>query len=352
LRRHDYQTVESVIEQWGRDHQGVLRISAKAPNGFLLGQYRRDVTSSNPYTQTGQAQYAYDGLMDLELTHDFDDIYQQTRVLLYQFVAATLFFFFVMATFLWMNHRREVERQFRLHHAQLAHVARLSTVGEMTSGIIHEINQPIASMVTYAQTGLRMLKTDRPDVQELLHVLEQIASQGLRAGKITSGLKKFTRKGELNQSEVSINAVVRHAAEFLLVEKGAKGVKLNFKLAGNLPNVLVDEIQLEQVILNLMRNSLEAMREADGKAMVLTVETGRFDDESILVSVSDSGPGVGPEVSEEIFDPFFTSKSEGMGMGLTISRSLIDAHGGRLWLDETTHKGATFHLTLPCAPAA
>jgi C4-dicarboxylate-specific signal transduction histidine kinase len=348
LRKNDYQTVENFIQSWGQEHQEVVILKAVTANGFVLGHYRREQPAENPHTTRTRVQYAYSGSLQLELEKDFNRLHQQFWRLLLQFAVGTLLFLLALGQYLWVTQRREAERQSRHHQAELAHVARLSTMGEMVSGIAHEINQPLTSMVTYAQTGLHLLELEQPDRRELKHLLEEVAAQGLRAGEIILRLKKFTRKGELKRTYADINSLVRNVADLLGAEVRERHVSVRLELGTHLPRVRVDTIQLEQVILNLMRNAMESMAEADVKAPSLLVTTSRRDD-AIEVAVHDVGPGIDEKTRDRMFDPFFTTKSHGMGLGLAISRSLIEAHGGHMWVDSREDRGTGIYFSLPLA---
>jgi PAS domain S-box-containing protein len=241
------------------------------------------------------------------------------------------------------------EAQARAHQAQLAHVARLSTMGEMATGIAHEVNQPLTAMVTYTQACLRMIDSGTADFAKLRDVMQEIATQGLRAGEIIRRLREFTRMKETKGLPVDLNTLVREAVRFVEGEARDKGMTIVLDLADGLPEVIVDAIQIEQVILNLLRNGVDAMAGAHHGDTVLKVKTMLGVARTVQLSVSDTGPGLSETLVERIFDPFFTTKPQGMGMGLSISRSIIEAHKGHLWAEDRCRGGAAFHFTLPSA---
>jgi two-component system sensor histidine kinase TtrS len=246
-----------------------------------------------------------------------------------------------------MTERRLAESQAREHQAQLAHVARLSTMGEMATGIAHEINQPLAAIVTFTQACLRLLRSENVDLDKVCNAMQEVAEQGLRAGEIIRRLREFTRLKDTKGAPADLNSLAREAVRFVEAEARDRGIAIDLQLAETLPEVIVDAIQIEQVILNLLRNGLDAIdRMSDGDA-VLTVRTTVDKGAVVYLSVSDTGPGVAEHIVERVFDPFFTTKSGGMGMGLSISRSIIEAHKGRLWAENLSQGGAAFHFSLP-----
>jgi PAS domain S-box-containing protein len=240
---------------------------------------------------------------------------------------------------------RRQEEQAAIRQAELAHVMRLSTMGEMASGLAHELNQPLAAIANFARGSLMRLRSEGYTSPRVLDAIEQIAGQAERAGQIIRRMRNFIRKREPRRSTVNINDLVHEAVEMIAVETRQSSVRVGKDLAENLPQLLVDHIQIEQVILNLLRNSVEAMTQTPPAQRELVVST-RLNGNQVLVEVRDNGRGLGGDVNT-IFDPFFTTKPEGMGIGLTISRSIIDAHGGRMWATENPICGCTFHFTLP-----
>ncbi len=246
-----------------------------------------------------------------------------------------------------ITERRQSERKARDHQAELAHVARLSTMGEMASGIAHEINQPLAAMVTYAQACLRMIDSGKAEMNELCEALRAVANQGLRAGEIIRRLKQFARKKETKRVQTDLNQLVRESCRFVESEAQTNSITINLDLAERLPAVVADSIQIEQVILNLLRNAMDAIGASESVERVLTIQTKICQNADVELSVRDTGPGLSAQHMEHIFDPFFTTKPDGTGMGLSISRSILETHGGRLWADVAREHGAVFRFTLP-----
>jgi signal transduction histidine kinase len=236
------------------------------------------------------------------------------------------------------------EEQVRQHQSALAHVARLSTMGQMASAIAHELNQPLAAIAAYARGCTRMLQAGAENREELLDVLHKVAAQAKRAGEIIRHTRSFLRKETPQRQSTDVDELVRNAAELVAPEARQNHVTIKLLLSGKLPSVEVDPIQIEQVILNLARNAIEAM---EGGERQLTLRTTARDNGTVEVAVADTGPGLSPEVQSHLFESFFTTKPAGMGMGLSISRSIIEAHDGQLWASSEPEGGTTFHLQLP-----
>jgi len=270
--------------------------------------------------------------------------------------AAIVFSVFVIVIFLMLHqlrrkerHRMQAEDQALRHQDDLAHVDRLNILGEMASGIAHELNQPLSAISTYCQSGLRILDAngDRPD--KLAHVLEESSLQAKRAGKIIHRMRQFATKGTLRRAAMDLNRVITDAAGFIGPELDKQGIKLQLDLARDLPSVMADSIQIEQVILNLLHNAIEAMNTTGSRKRRLVVSSRQVDAGQLEVRVHDSGPGLDPGTVDQLFDTFFSTKADGMGLGLAISRSIIEVHGGQLWADSEPGSGATFYFSLPVA---
>ncbi|HQI27690.1 MAG TPA: MASE3 domain-containing protein [Sedimentisphaerales bacterium] len=233
------------------------------------------------------------------------------------------------------------------HQAELAHVARLSVMGEMTAGLAHELNQPLHAMKNYAQGCVRRLsKTPQRD-EELVAALQQISREANRAADIVRLVKRFVEKRERRVSEVSLNNLLHEVFLLSKPELEPRHARVLLELAQDLPSIHCDPVQIEQVVMNLLRNGLEAMDQTPEEERVLAIKTMRLDDEMVQVEVRDFGKGIGAEELKRVFEPFFTTKPEGMGMGLAISRSIVHASGGRLWVSLNPDRGCTFHFTLP-----
>jgi len=240
----------------------------------------------------------------------------------------------------------EQERErLRELQADLAHVNRVSMMGELAASLSHELRQPITATITNANTTLRWLKRDQPDVEEACESTIRIVKDGNRAAEIINRLRSFYKKGSRSERElVDVNDVVAEMLVLLRSEAHQNSVSMCTELSSDLPTVRADRVQLQQVCLNLMLNAIEAMKNIGGE---LAISSGMTDDGQLLISVSDTGMGLPAEQTDQIFGAFFTTKPDGSGMGLTISRSIIESHGGRLWADANAKRGATFYFTLP-----
>lgn len=243
--------------------------------------------------------------------------------------------------------RRRAEDEARRRNADLAHAARLSTIGELTSGIAHEVNQPLTAIVNFAEACLRMLRSGSTDTQKLEGALGQIAAQGQRAGHIIRHLRRLARKGEAKRVEVDLGHLVREVLGLVSNELRASGIALHLMLDESGPAVKCDRIQIEQVVLNLVRNAMDVLEAGPAHGRELTIRT-RADTAGIAaLTVEDTGEGFAAGGSERIFELFFTTKADGLGMGLSISRTIIEDHGGRLWASPRPGGGAIFNVTLP-----
>lgn len=255
---------------------------------------------------------------------------------------------FVVCIGIDITEQRQAEEDARQRQAELLHVSRLCTMGEMAAGLAHELNQPLAAIVSYTQGCVRRIASGSAQPQELLGAMKQVTAQAQRAGEIIKHLRAFVSKGELQRANVSPNTMVREVLTMAKIDIRKNGVTVRMRLADPLPTVNVDMVQIEQVLLNLIRNGMEAMSENDADQKELAIRTIQNQTNEIEFSVSDMGEGISPKVEpEKLFDAFFTTKKEGMGMGLAISRSIIEAHGGRLWATRSPDRGMTFQFTLP-----
>lgn len=268
--------------------------------------------------------------------------------------AALMFSAFVIAGLLMLSQLRhkeqrrlQAEEQALQHQNDLAHVDRLNIMGEMASGLAHELNQPLSAISTYCQAGLRIIKTSGEKPEKLVHALEQAASQALRAGKIIHRMRRFSSKGKVRRSQMDLNKVIRNAVSFVEPELDKKGITLQLELTSDLPPVVADSIQIEQVILNLLHNAIEAMVAGNSTIRNLAVTSRQTDTGPVEIMVHDTGPGLDTATVDRIFDTFFSTKEDGMGLGLAISHSIVEAHGGQLHVDSVTGAGTTFYFTLP-----
>ena len=246
-----------------------------------------------------------------------------------------------------ITERRQAEETVRKRRAEVAHVSRLSVVGEMAAGLAHELNQPLSAISNYASGCLRRIRSDVVEPAELLPVFEHMVEQVDRAAQVMRRIRGFVRKSTSLQRELDLNNVVREAAAFVAVEAEQRQVAVVLDLIENLPTVRADAVQIEQVLLNLVLNGIEAMDHAGPAPRQLTIHTNESTRGMVTVSVCDTGCGIDEPVLHQAFDPFFTTKPDGMGMGLSISRSIIEQHGGRIWARSNSEGGATFFFALP-----
>jgi len=242
--------------------------------------------------------------------------------------------------------RKHAEEARREAQAELARVSRVTTMGELTASLAHEVNQPIAAAVTNANTCLRWLTRDHPDLQEAREAASRIVKDATRAAAIISRVRLLFKKSAPQRELVDVNEAIREMIVLLRSEATRYNITVQVELAADLPRIMGDRVQLQQVLMNLMVNSIDAMKELDG-ARELTVKSQRTEKEEVLVSVSDSGVGLPPQQQDQIFNAFFTTKPHGTGMGLRISRSILESHGGRLWAADNSPRGASFHFALP-----
>jgi PAS domain S-box-containing protein len=243
--------------------------------------------------------------------------------------------------------RAEEEREgLREAQADLARVNRVTTMGELTASLAHEVNQPIAAAVTNANTCLRWLTRDQPDVEEARAAAMRIVKDGTRAAEIIKRIRLLFKKGIPERELVDVNEVIREMTVLFRSEAARYVVSIRTELAADIPQVMADRVQLQQVLMNLMINGIDAMKDVHG-ARGLAIKSQRTETDQVLVSVSDIGVGLPSQQADQIFKAFFTTKPQGTGMGLSISRSIVESHGGRLWAAENSPRGASFCFTLP-----
>lgn len=248
----------------------------------------------------------------------------------------------------WYGTKNDIEDRKRAEQLQsdLAHVNRVTTLGELAASLSHELKQPIAAAMTNANTGLRWLERETPDVEEASQAIKRIVKDGARAAGIIDHLRSLYKKSPSRREELAANEVSREMVEFLRGEANRYAVSIRAELAADLPKVMADRVQMQQVFMNIMLNGIEAMKETGG---VLEVKSQLGQDGQVLISISDTGVGLPAEKADQIFSAFFTTKPQGSGMGLATSRSIIESHGGHLWATPKDGCGATFHFTIPIA---
>jgi PAS domain S-box-containing protein len=249
--------------------------------------------------------------------------------------------------------KRAAEERERLRQVKsdLAHLNRVTTMGELAASIAHEIKQPISATHTNAKTCLRWLGRDQPNIEEAREAISRIIQDVTRASEIITRIRGLFRKGEPERGSVDVNEVIGEMISLLRSEAGRHAISVHTELAPELPKVRADRVQLQQVLMNLMLNGIEAIGEGN-VAGQLTIRTQKNPEDLVLISVSDSGVGLPPDGAHKVFDAFYTTKPQGTGMGLSLSRSIIEAHGGRLWATGNPDRGATFQFTLPAELAA
>ncbi|MES9872531.1 MAG: PhnD/SsuA/transferrin family substrate-binding protein [Candidatus Sedimenticola sp. PURPLELP] len=246
-----------------------------------------------------------------------------------------------------ISEQKQAEEEARQHQMDLAHVARLSTMGEMASGIAHEINQPLTAIATNAHACIRMMESGGEQNERIADVMERISSQAERAGEIIRQLRQFVRKEQPELTDVNLNDLINEVVLLLKPEARKADVRVELDLDEGISTVRVQHIQIDQVILNLARNAIEAMLDISDGERLLNIRTRQGGKNAIIVTVSDTGPGLSEEVREHVFNPFVTTKPSGMGLGLSISQGIIDAHKGRLYVDSDSGQGAVFRFMLP-----
>ena len=246
---------------------------------------------------------------------------------------------------------RANERRYREMQTELAHANRVATMGQLTASIAHEVNQPLAAARINAASGLRFLSRNPPDLEEVGEALERVVKNADRGGEIIGRIRALIKKAPPRKDGVAINDAILEVVALTRGEATKNGVSVRTRLAEGLPIIEGDRVQLQQVILNLIVNAIEAMSEANEAPRELLISTGKTEPDAVFVAVQDTGPGLTPENLERLFDAFYTTKVDGMGMGLSICRSIIEAHGGRLWATANSPHGAIFQFTVPAFPA-
>jgi two-component system, LuxR family, sensor kinase FixL len=248
-----------------------------------------------------------------------------------------------------LSERQETERRIQDLQSELLHASRLSVMGQMASTMAHELNQPLTAVTNYLEAGRQLLATGAGGSERLGEIMEKAVAQAQRAGEVIRQLRQFVSKGETERRIESLNQLVEEALALALVGARQRGVRTSLKLDDALPQVLVDHVQIQQVVLNLVRNAIEAMEEMEVRELVVATRTVA-DQKMAEVIVADSGPGIAPELADRLFQPFVTTKKTGMGLGLSICREIVEAHHGRLTTTPGSPRGTVFRVTLPTAP--
>ncbi|MFI5315197.1 MAG: sensor histidine kinase [Myxococcota bacterium] len=247
---------------------------------------------------------------------------------------------------------RQSDEALRAAQAELAHATRVMTMGEVVVSIAHEFSQPLVGVITNAGAGLRWLESESQNVDEARAAMRRILRDGNRARDVLAQVRSLIRKAEPKKTVIDLHAALADVITVVESELRRQQVSLRFEPMAQWRWVMADRVQIQQVILNLMLNAIEGMRESDARARQLWIRTRDHGADEIAVAVEDSGPGIAPEDRERVFDAFFTTKSDGLGMGLSISRSIVEAHRGRLWASSEPGRGATLQFTLPVASSS
>ena len=245
-----------------------------------------------------------------------------------------------------VTERKRAEIEVRQHRAELAHIGRVSTMGELAAAIAHELNQPLAAIAANVGAAKRFMKSGKVDLKEIGDILEDIAEDDKRAAEVILRLRSLMKKGEINIEALEVNEMIRETLVLVHSDLLIKSVGIEADLGRDLPTVQGDRVQVQQVFLNLVMNARDAVKELEHGRQRIIVRTKSSGKQGVQVAVSDYGNGIVEENLEKIFHPFFSTKPQGLGMGLAISRTIIEAHGGRLWVENNPDQGATFYFTL------
>ena len=254
----------------------------------------------------------------------------------------------MLASIIDISERKQAELEAARQRNEMAHLSRVTTLGELSGSLAHELNLPLGAILSNAQAAQRMLANGKTDLAELREILNEIVSEDKHAGEVIRRLRLWLQKGEVQQHSLHINKVVRDVLKLIRTDLINQNVVVNIQLARNLRMVSGDSVQLQQVLVNLVVNACDAMADCDMSERRLLIRTrAQNGGSAVTVSVIDMGAGVPKEKMEQIFEPFVSTKEKGMGLGLSVCRSIITAHHGKLWASNNADRGATFHFTLP-----
>jgi PAS domain S-box-containing protein len=248
-----------------------------------------------------------------------------------------------------VSERNLAQKESKQLQDELLHASRITTMGELAGTLAHEINQPLAAIMSNAQAAKRFLNSPTPDLEEVKEILHDIAAEDARAGEVINRLRAFLKKSKADFEDIELNGIFREVVGFVHSDSVVRDVRISLELDPRIPPVRGDRVQLQQVVLNLLLNAFDAMSDQPRGERRLWIRTN-LEDSVVHAAVKDSGKGVSAAEFENVFKPFFTTKSQGLGMGLSISRSIINRHQGRIWVENNPGQGATFHFSLPVAP--
>ncbi len=251
-----------------------------------------------------------------------------------------------------VHEHRKAQTELRRRLQEIAELNRQAEVAALAASIAHEVNQPLAAIISNGDAGLLRLGKDSADRDGLREILNSIIDEGHRASKIIAGIRAIFKRGHQTREPVDVNSLIREVLLLVDADLHNHNIIMQTRLNDSVPHVFADPIQLQQVILNLVKNAIEAMSAVNGGSRVLSLETDLTDPGNLLITVQDTGPGIGAQNIERIFDRFFTTKSKGMGMGLPICRSIVEALGGRLWAESRPEQGSAFRISLPIAASS
>jgi len=307
------------------------------------------VTLQGRYSTGGSSNASASTVADCHQAAKFAFVraWEQYRWEIMSIAAAFLFQTTLMIGLFYEHRRRHIaEVASRGAMNELAHMNRVTTAGELSASIAHEVNQPLAAIVANANAGLRFLERATPDLDEARAALKSVVNDGHRAGQVVGSVRAMFKKDSEESAPLDLNDLIQDVLGFMRVELQAQGILVRTGLSRPLPLVLGHRGQLQQVILNLVKNALEAMNSVRDRARVLLVKSEANESGDVFVTIEDAGPGIDPKSLDNIFQPFFTTKSKGMGMGLSICRSIIEAHHGRLWASSENGQGSVFNIRL------